>query len=55
MSTGEVVSKMMCKIGKKEDKSDCAKKDCEHCRHWILREIWKDFATGREYPMDMFK
>jgi len=30
----EVKEVMICKIGKKEDKSNCAKKDCENCRHY---------------------
>lgn len=31
--------KMGCKIGKKTDRSDCAKKDCEHCRHWVETKV----------------
>jgi len=42
MSTGFYRKTQVCKIGKKEDKSDCAKKDCENCRHWILGKVWQD-------------
>lgn len=52
MSTGIVIKKKICKIGKKEDKSDCAKKDCKHCRHWIAGEVWKEYCTGQEYPIN---
>jgi hypothetical protein len=49
MSRGDVVKKMICKIGKKEDKSDCAKKDCLNCRHWIPGMVWKE--DDIEYPI----
>lgn len=42
MSTGVYIKKMTCKIGKREDKKDCAKKDCENCRHWVEQEVWRD-------------
>lgn len=32
----------ICKIGKKLDKSDCAKKDCENCRHYIDDVVFED-------------
>jgi hypothetical protein len=34
--------RMACKIGKKNDRSDCARKDCEHCRHYVLMEFHND-------------
>ena len=36
-----------CKIGKKADKSDCAKKDCCNCRHYgeVLRDCMSCFGN----------
>lgn len=45
MSTGFLLKRWTCKIGKKKDKSDCAKKDCENCRHYIVDEVWQDCLT----------
>lgn len=42
MSTGFLIKRKTCKIGKKADKSDCAKKDCDNCRHSIEQEVWQN-------------
>lgn len=55
MSTGFMIKRKVCKIGKREDKSDCAKKDCDNCRHWIDGEIWRDCMDCKhqctDYPI----
>jgi hypothetical protein len=42
MSRGFFLNYKVCRIGKKPDKSDCVKKDCENCRHWIDKKGWVD-------------
>lgn len=52
MSTGFYIERYTCKIGKKADKSDCAKKDCDNCRHWIKKEIWQDCMSCKNDCVD---
>lgn len=40
MSTGFLLTRKVCKIGKTH--SNCTKKDCDNCRHWIDMEVWQD-------------
>lgn len=52
MSTGFNLEKMTCKIGKNADKSDCAKKDCDNCRHWIKTTVWQDCLKCKNDCLD---
>lgn len=52
MSTGFMIKRAVCKIGKKPDKSDCAKKDCDNCRHWIVNEVWQNCVPCIHMCMD---
>lgn len=50
MSTGDMIEKLVCKIGK--DNKTCTKNDCTNCRHWIKKEVWQEFIIVKEVKID---
>ena len=50
MSSGVMVEKLVCKIGK--DNKTCSKNDCKNCRHWIKKEVWQEFINVKEIKIN---